>query len=297
MDRHERVVLEQRVRPEPLRRSLCGHEGVGGPSHEAEEERCDDKEDEGGVADHRVISQLPVAPHEDARHDREDEAPQENRPGQCRPHAGHRVEQRRDGAVVLGHEHEREVVGDERVLHGARGEEGAHEDHRCQQPGVGCRPLRRRRRSGVSERCGVPDEPPAGDEPDDAHDDPGEAGQEGEPDPYRPRNWRPASADRAGCRHLHPVRILGDVGARVLDQNGVRDEGGGRVRREVPHHDDRHPGPEERRRAARVGDVDYVGTLTNGEVRTAPVGWMVPGTTVPSSRNVWVPSECLLARA
>ena len=29
----------------------------------------------------------------------------------------------------------------------------------------------------------------------------------------------------------------------------------------------------------------------------AAVAWMVPGTTVPSSRNVWVPSECLLARA
>ena len=36
--------------------------------------------------------------------------------------------------------------------------------------------------------------------------------------------WRRASAGRAGRRRLHPVRVLGGVGARVLDQDGVRDE-------------------------------------------------------------------------
>jgi hypothetical protein len=67
-------------------------------------------------------------------------------------------------------------VGDEGVLHGARGQEGAHEHHRYQQPGVSRGPIHRCRCSGVA------GEPAMGDEPDDAHDDPGQAGQEGEPD-------------------------------------------------------------------------------------------------------------------
>ena len=56
VDRHQRVVLQQRVRPEPLRRSRRGHEGVGRPDHQTEEEGRDDVEDERGVADDRVVA-------------------------------------------------------------------------------------------------------------------------------------------------------------------------------------------------------------------------------------------------
>ena len=164
VDGHQRVVLEERVRAETLGRAGRGDEGVGGPDHEAEEEGRDDVEDERGPADDRVGRLAPVAPHEDGRDDGEDEAPQQDGPGQRGPHAGDGVQQRRDRAVVLGHEDQREVVGDERVLHGARGEQAADEHDGRQQPAVARRgpgrPGRRRRPAA------------AGDQPDDDHDDP-----------------------------------------------------------------------------------------------------------------------------
>ena len=54
VDGHQRVVLQQRVRPEALRRARRGDERVGRPDHQAEEEGGDDVEDERGPADHRV---------------------------------------------------------------------------------------------------------------------------------------------------------------------------------------------------------------------------------------------------
>ena len=54
MDRHERVVLQQRVGPSPCVTPGSGDEGVGRPDHQPEEERGDDVEDEGGPADHGV---------------------------------------------------------------------------------------------------------------------------------------------------------------------------------------------------------------------------------------------------
>ncbi len=113
VDRHQRVVLQERVGPEALGHAGGGDEGVGGTDHQAEEEGRDDVEHERGVADDRVARLPAVAPHEDGRDDREDEAPQEDGPRQRGPHARDRVQERCDRAVVLGHEHQREVVGDE----------------------------------------------------------------------------------------------------------------------------------------------------------------------------------------
>ena len=298
VDHHERVVLKQRVRPDPLRRSRCGHEGVGRPDHQAEEERRDDVEDERGVADDRVVGDLPVAPDEDARHDGEDEAPQEDRPGERGPHPGDRVQQRRHGAVVLGHEHQREVVRDEGVLHGARREEGAHEHHRCEQSTVGCGPI------GGGELCAGSagadvdgGEPPVGDEADDAHDDPGEAGQEGEPDTDRPQ---------IGVQHQQagPVAVtftrFGYSAVYVLEclMRMEFETNSGEAS------DLKWPTTTTGTRDAKSeGGLPVLATwITCGPWQTAKfepaaVEWMVPGTTVPSRRKVWVPSECLLARA
>ena len=69
VDRHQRVVLEERVGPEALGHAGRGDERVGRPDHEAEEERGDDVEDERGLADDRVVRLPAVAPHEDGRDD------------------------------------------------------------------------------------------------------------------------------------------------------------------------------------------------------------------------------------
>ena len=103
--------------PRPCVTPRRREEGIGRADHQAEEERGHEVEDERRPADHRVGGLPAVAPHEDGGDHGQDEAPQQDGAGERRPHAGDRVEQRRDRAVVLGDEDEREVVGDERVLH------------------------------------------------------------------------------------------------------------------------------------------------------------------------------------
>ena len=120
VDGHQGVVLEQRVRAQALRHTGRRLEGVRGARHEPEEEGRNEVEDEGGPADDGVGRLAPVAQHEERRDHGEDEAPQEDGAGQRRPHAGDGVEQRRHRAVVLGHEDDGEVVGEQRVLHGDR---------------------------------------------------------------------------------------------------------------------------------------------------------------------------------
>ncbi len=179
VDRHQRVVLEERIRSEPLRHAGGGDEGVGRTDHEAEEEGGDDVEDERGVADDRIVREAAVAPHEDGRDDREYEAPQQDGPRQRGPHARDRVQQRRDRAVVLGHEHQREVVRHERVLHRTGGKEHPDEHYGRQQAGV-TRRARRRRRQLAGDVA-------AGDQPEDGDDDPHQARHEGEPHPDGPQ--------------------------------------------------------------------------------------------------------------
>ena len=136
MDGHQRVVLEQRVGPEPGRDVRRGDERVGGPHHHPEEERGDHVEHQGGPSDDRVGDESPVAPDEDDGEDGEDQAPQEDRSGQGGPQAGEGVQQRGHLAVVLRHEDDGEVVRDEGVLHGDRGQHRADEHDRREEATV-----------------------------------------------------------------------------------------------------------------------------------------------------------------
>ena len=130
------------------------------------------------------------------------------------------------GVTVLlfcGHEDQREVVGDQRVLHGAGGQQRA--DQHAPAPAAG----RRVARPATAPRPGAPPPPAAGGGapgPTTLTDDAGDAGHEGEPDADRAEVARRASADRAGRRHLHPVRVLGGIGRGVLDHDGVGVERG-----------------------------------------------------------------------
>ena len=76
----------------------------------------------------------------------------------------------------------------QRVLHGARGEQGADEHDRRQQPGVGPgrSPRAGRRRARRPARC-PRRSPAAATSPTTLHDDAGEAGHEGEPDADGPQ--------------------------------------------------------------------------------------------------------------
>ena len=127
MERHQRVVLQQHVGPEPVgrHRSGDGAERVGGTRHEPEEEGGHDEGDECRPGDEGVGGLAAEPPHHGHDVAGEDEPPQQDRPRQRGPHARDRVEQRRRPAVVGGDEGEGEVVGDERALHGHRGEDGA----------------------------------------------------------------------------------------------------------------------------------------------------------------------------
>ena len=134
--------------PSPCAAPGAVRNGIGRPDHQSEEEGGHDVEDERGPADHRVGGLPPVAPHEDGGDHGEDQAPQQDGAGQGRPHARDGVEQRGDGAVVAGDEDEREVVGDQRVLHGAGGQQGAGEQQRREEPAV-ARPARRAAGAGM----------------------------------------------------------------------------------------------------------------------------------------------------
>ena len=125
VERHQRVVLQQDVGPEPLAGTAPAtvREGVGGSGHEAEEERRDDQGDERRPGHEWIAGLAPEPPHHGRDVAGQDEPPQQDRPGQRGPHPRDRVEQRCRPTVVGGHEGEREVVRDQRPLHGHRGDE------------------------------------------------------------------------------------------------------------------------------------------------------------------------------
>ncbi len=135
VDGHERVVLEQGVRPRTRGGDRAHHrvERVGRAGHQPEEEGGHDVHDERRPADHRIASLGPVAPDEGGGERAESERPEQYGAGQCRPEPGDRVEERRGPGVVVGHEGDSEVVADEGVLHGECGEDPARQD----QYGVG----------------------------------------------------------------------------------------------------------------------------------------------------------------
>ena len=136
MDGHEWVVLEERVGPQPRRDVRRGDERVRRAHHHPEEEGGDHVEHQGGPPDDRVGDESPVAPDENDGEDAEDQAPQEDRSGQGGPQPGEGVQQRGHLAVVLRHEDDGEVVGDEGMLHGDRRQQRADEHDRREQATV-----------------------------------------------------------------------------------------------------------------------------------------------------------------
>ena len=132
VDEDQRIVLEQRVGAGPVGRDGPGDvpERIGGPEHEPEEERGHHVDHQGGPADEVLARAAPEAPDHGGGVPAEDHPPQQDRPGQCRPQAGDRVEHRGVPAVVLGHVAQREVVGDKGVLHGRHGDHSPEQDER-----------------------------------------------------------------------------------------------------------------------------------------------------------------------
>ena len=77
VEEHERIVLQQHVRPEAVRRDRARHvrEGVGGPEHQREEERRDHVDDERRPGDQAVVRPAPEPPDHRGRVAAEDHAP------------------------------------------------------------------------------------------------------------------------------------------------------------------------------------------------------------------------------
>ncbi len=103
-------------------------EGVGRAEHEPEEEGDDDVDDEGRPPDQRVGGSSSEAPDHGRGVAAEDDGPQQDGPGQGRPQSGDRVQRGRGAAVVVRHVGEREVVGEEGVLHGHDRHQPAEQD-------------------------------------------------------------------------------------------------------------------------------------------------------------------------
>ena len=199
VDGNQRVVLEQRVGPEPGGDPRRGDEGVGRPEHEPEEERGDDVEDEESPPDHGVGRQPPVAPDERRGEEGEEQAPQQDGAGQGGPQPGHRVEQRRGPAVVLGHEDREKSCVTSACSMASVARSAPARRTGASRPAVagsagaggGAGPARPARASHQADR-------------DD--DDPGDAGAEGQPDADRPdvrvdhqRTAPEAGLTRPGC--------------------------------------------------------------------------------------------------
>ena len=129
----ERMVLEERVGPGTVggQHPVKGAERVGRPEHQAEEEHRNKKADCGGPCDEGVSGPVSKMADDGGEVAGQDQRPQQDRPGQRRPHAGDAEQQRRRPAVVLSDELQREVVGDERVLHGECRDHrpSQHEEH------------------------------------------------------------------------------------------------------------------------------------------------------------------------
>ena len=119
VERHQRVVLQQRVGPLAVGWDRAGDEGerVRGHGHEHEEEERDDEADDQRPPHHRILD----APAEPVRDERqvagEEQDPQQDRALERGPQAGDREEEGCGARVVVGHVLDREVVGDERPLH------------------------------------------------------------------------------------------------------------------------------------------------------------------------------------
>ena len=130
MERHERVVLEERVRAVAIRGDLVGREAGerirGRGRHEQQEER--QHREQHRERDRREAGERARAAERDV-HDgaREDERPEEDRARERGPERDRAVEQRRLARVVLGDVHEAEVVGQQRADHREVGDEHEHE--------------------------------------------------------------------------------------------------------------------------------------------------------------------------
>ena len=144
VERHQRMVLQQRIRPGTVGgdRAVDDSEGIGGPRHQGEEEAGDDEYRQRRPPDERVGRPLAEVVNHHGEIAGEDDRPEQDRPLQRRPHAGDGEEQRRLATAVLGDILQREVVTQQCRLHGDHAEHGAGQDHprvlaaRLEQPRI-----------------------------------------------------------------------------------------------------------------------------------------------------------------
>ena len=119
MERHERMVLEQRVwsrAVEPRRRREIA-ERIRRTGHQVEEEQCHQQHGEQRPADERIGQ--PTAELDHHRHEipAEDHRPQDDRPLERSPECGEVVERRGFRGPVIGDELHGEVAGDQCPFH------------------------------------------------------------------------------------------------------------------------------------------------------------------------------------
>jgi hypothetical protein len=121
VERHEHVVLQQRVGPPPVGepgRRVEAPERVGRRQQQEEEERGDAEQHQQGPPDERVGQ--PVAEPPDDGHDEagQHQRPQQDRALERRPQRREVEQRRRAVRAHVGDVGDREVAGDERPLHG-----------------------------------------------------------------------------------------------------------------------------------------------------------------------------------
>ena len=140
---HERMVLEERIRPAPVAGDrLRGDAGerIGGRGRDEHEEERQHREQH-RERDRREAGERTRAAqghvHDGAR---EDERPEEDRAGERGPERDRAVEERRRAGVVLGDVHEAEVVREERADHREVGDQDEQERTDRHGPGAGERP-------------------------------------------------------------------------------------------------------------------------------------------------------------
>ena len=121
VQRHERMVLQQRVRPVPvLRRDRKTRERIRRRCRDEQQEERKHREHDGERGRRKAWNGQRAAERDEGGRAREDRRPEKDRPLEGRPEADDRVEERSLSRVVLGDVEDREVVRREREHHRER---------------------------------------------------------------------------------------------------------------------------------------------------------------------------------
>ena len=127
MERHQRSVLEQRVRAGPWLgiAPWTRAKGLEAVSMRAKKNVATRYPTILAHTTNGSCAAVAVAVPHGRQVTREDERPQQDRAGQVRPHRCHAVQERRKGAVVVVYVNEGEIVCDQCPLHRHGGHDGA----------------------------------------------------------------------------------------------------------------------------------------------------------------------------